>query len=161
MKNRCVIVVLGVFLLLFASCTSTAPTEPLQKKYEQIIEFSGLDSKTIFDRANVWAVSTFNSADAVIEYSNEETGTIAGKFVYDVFATYFFYNIDKARVILTINVKDNRCRLTYQMADIHITGASSLWRAPSDAEFKQMKFEETCESLTQDFKKAIETTDDW
>jgi hypothetical protein len=156
----------GMFALIITIFTGCASTKinPDMASFEKVVDFPNMSKEQIFDKSNIWAVKSFNKADSVIEYSDKDTGTIAGKFTYTASILKFGQNVDRARCILTLKIKDNKAKISISMAEIHINGAYGVqtWREPTLSEFKKLKFEPACEALAQDFEKTIKKPDtDW
>ena len=79
------------------------------ESYVKIVEAPNNTKSELFAKVNTWAVENFNKADAVIEFADKETGTIAGKYVQTLIANGLQY---KSRSTVKIEVKDNRARIT-------------------------------------------------
>ena len=84
MKRQSNVIIAFTFIIisLFVTSCVSAKVKTFDEKVD-LLEFPGQTKKQIFDKANKWAVKVFNNADAVIEYSNFETGTISGKYIYN------------------------------------------------------------------------------
>lgn len=150
-----------IFLLLIVGCATT-PVNNEEYVKEIIVDLPGMSSSEIYDKANMWAVQTFNSADAVIEYSNPETSTIAGKFVYEKFVYFGIYQIDQVRTVFTIQIKDEKAKLTYKLGDVRVmAGLNKSWRSPNSSEAKKLGFEESCNMVTENFKKEVLQDTSW
>ncbi len=94
-------------------CASTAQIVTIDEKSE-IIEVQDQTKGQIFGNANKWAVKTFGSAESVLEYSNQEVGTISGKFIYPSSDNFAYNGYSDVKSIITIECKDNKLRLTLQ-----------------------------------------------
>lgn len=161
MKKVLFIFCLSLFMLLVVGCAST-PVSSDDYVYEVVVDIPGMNASEIYDKANLWAVNTFNSAEAMIEYSNPETYTIAGKFVYEKFIYLGIYQIDQVRNVFTIQIKDEKAKLAYRLGDVRVmVGMNKSWRSPNSSEAEKLGFEEICGMVTDDFIKEILQDSSW
>ena len=120
--NKCLYAFIAVCSLLacavtVSGCASTAQIVQIDEKSE-IIEVQGQNKSQIFDNANKWAVKVFGSAESVLEYSNQEVGTISGKFVYSSSDNFKLSGYSNVKSVITVECKDNKLRLTLQPLEI-------------------------------------------
>lgn len=120
MKKLC-FAVICCFILV--SCVSTGydpfdvnTVEPVQK----VIEFENVPQEDLFRVANIWMVNSFKSAESVIEFSDNNSGGIAGKyystFPYDETSSYKL----RTKNSIAIEVKDNKVRITFMLTNIEL-----------------------------------------
>ena len=69
MKNKLLIIVMVVVALL-SGCATTS-TENVVDEMSIVVEIPNKTADELFVLANSWAVDTFNSAEAVIEFSDK------------------------------------------------------------------------------------------
>ncbi|AOY88673.1 hypothetical protein BKP64_11090 [Marinobacter salinus] len=99
----------AVFLSGCASFEQT-PQSELSKPITYIYEFPGEDADDLYSRSRLWVAETYNSAEAVITFDDQETGTLkgtgVGSAVWSLFERHYKYN-------LGIDVKDGKTRLQF------------------------------------------------
>lgn len=103
------LMVLAIALLVITGCASTEDIENAVSEMSVVIEAEGKSADELFVLANSWAVDTFNSAEAVIEFSDKESGIIKGTFSYSISG---FNNYD-TETTMTIEVREGRLRITF------------------------------------------------
>lgn len=100
------IIVLVVFTLLLASCTTIKTSEV--KGVTKVVEVPGVSKDDLFVRASSWMVETFNSAKYVTQFSDKDAGVIKGK--YRITFPQFLA-IGECEATFTIECKDGKCRI--------------------------------------------------
>jgi len=103
----------GLFLLglLFTACTPYGrPTEPIT--YNEVVETSSISKDDLFTKVSLWFVETFQSTDYTIQFSDKESGVIAGNYTGRSI-TNTLGDIYELSATITIEIKDGRYRLTF------------------------------------------------
>jgi hypothetical protein len=107
-----------VFLILVASFYSSHGQDklldilPLKDgvvTYTNVIQVDGANKEELYSRAKKWFVTTFKSANDVIQLDDKENGEIVGKGNFNI--TYYARNPIINHTI-TISVKDGRFKYT-------------------------------------------------
>lgn len=113
MKTYISFISLSSLLLLGCSNKTLVLAPEAARSMEKIIEIEGKDKESLYVLANSWAVETFTSADAVIEYQDKEVGRIMGKYSFEYspensLKRYLF------RQTIIIDTKDGKvkCKIT-------------------------------------------------
>ena len=121
------IIVLVVFTLLLASCTTIKPSEV--KGVTKVVEVSGASKDELFVKASSWLVDAFNSAKSVIQFSDKEAGVIKGK--YRITFPQFL-ETGECEATFTVECKDGKCRLiiddpyNFRADDIYSTRITNM-----------------------------------
>lgn len=102
------ILLLSAVSLIFVSCMSTN-VQPIER--QEIFEVPGSSKESLFVRANSVAVDMFNNAKSVIQFSDKDAGIIKGKFVIQNITSGLY--IWDANVVITIEIKDSKIRMTF------------------------------------------------
>jgi hypothetical protein len=98
----------------------------IQKPVEQVFEAPGHTKEQIYGAAKIWIAETFRSAKAVIEYDNEDEGTIIGNGLMQYPCRGFecLAKSDwKVRFTIRIDTKDDKFRLTF--SNVNLVWAAS------------------------------------
>lgn len=90
-----------LLLFVFVSVAVNAQIERIEK----VVEVSDVDKSTLYGRAKDFFVTTYRSANAVIQNDDVENGKIVGKGTFEVFAVMTEF---KVRHSVSIYVKDNK-----------------------------------------------------
>ena len=109
MRNKLSIVaMLLVALFVVSGCASTS-NENVVDEMNVVVEVPNKTADELFVLANSWAVDTFNSAEAVIEFSDKDAGIIKGTFSHSIsgFNTYL------TETTITVEVREGRARITF------------------------------------------------
>lgn len=128
MKRITLGIVLWISILALHGCVSMPTAEEIQqnayKGESQVVDFSNIDKSKIFDASKIWIAKRFTSANNVIQYSDKEKGTIIGKGNFSLKCPdgvggleCMAYTSTRAEFTLTIDIKDNKARLTF--SDVH------------------------------------------
>lgn len=121
------IIVLVVFTLLLASCTTIKTSEV--KGVTKVVEVSGASKDELFVKASSWLVDAFNSAKSVIQFSDKEAGVIKGK--YRITFPQFL-ETGECEATFTVECKDGKCRLiiddpyNFRADDIYSTRITNM-----------------------------------
>lgn len=166
MKNKSLKVILFAVLVAFmvSSCSTTSSDEPVQKEMQIVIEAPDKTQDELYVLANSWAVDTFKSSEAVIDFSDKEAGIIKGTFTYEIggFNTYM------TETTMTIEVKEGRLRMTFDNAKSRMThlmgNVTSLsawpWGECSDGQLAELN--KVWSLMIQDLSNALnEETEVW
>jgi len=107
--KRVIMLTVVILSAIFTSCVTSEALPDSENNYSVVIETVGLNKERLFLLANDWMVSSFRSAEAVIEYSDSESGIIIGNATGNVYVG----GIGKAsvRFKITIEVKDEKSRI--------------------------------------------------
>jgi len=115
---------LTLFLLAISvtSCATMGSKVPEEERHMQIVyNFPGNNADALFVSVNSWFVDTFNSAESVIEFSDKEAGIVKGKYAFMM--KDGIYDI-RVMTTITVNVKDEKCRISFDNPIYAITGNS-------------------------------------
>jgi hypothetical protein len=108
-------VMLGCFIGAISNI-SLAAKEPL-KEVSEIVEIPNMAQKQIFDAAKIWMAQSFKSSNSVIQYEDQNTGTIVGKgnMKYPCKGAWNCLANEKNLVLFTVKIdtKDNKARVTF------------------------------------------------
>lgn len=107
MKNKLLIIVMVVVALL-SGCATTS-TENVVDEMSIVVEIPNKTADELFVLANSWAVDTFNSAEAVIEFSDKDAGIIKGTFSHSISG----FNTYMTETTITVEVREGRARITF------------------------------------------------
>ncbi len=100
--------VLIIALIIMAGCASTS-NENVVDEMSVVVEVPGKTADELFVLANSWAVDIFNSAEAVIEFSDKDAGIIKGTFTHDING----FNDYRTETTITIETREGRARITF------------------------------------------------
>ena len=110
MKKIMVCAVIISALVLLASCATLDPESSFEIQ-QTVVEVEEASSDELFVRANEWMTQAFNSAKAVIQYSDKDAGIIRAK--YDSDATQGLMEIECTTNFM-VECKDGKARLTLE-----------------------------------------------
>jgi hypothetical protein len=113
-----------ILLLLFAGLSSNAqssnkelpslPYDSATKKisYFGVVNIDSTSKEELYTRAKLWFATTYNSANAVIQMDDKESGIIVGKATMKVgyYALGTYYHAGYIDYLITIKTKDNKYR---------------------------------------------------
>lgn len=144
-----------------AGCATTNNPENAMATAEDmnpqaVIDVPGITKDEIFDATNRYIAETFNSAKAVIDYTDKPSGTIIGNasFSYpcvgamECIGKGGFYVMAKIKV----EAKDGKFRLSFSNEQLGIPAPVAIY-SKRDADAAKQRFDETAKSL----KAYIET----
>ena len=110
MKKIMVCAVIISALVLLASCATLDPESSFEIQ-QTVVEVEGASSDELFVRANGWMTQAFNSAKAVIQYSDKDAGIIRAKYDSEF---YIAWADCQCTTDLLIECKDGKARLTIE-----------------------------------------------
>lgn len=96
-----------IVMILITGC-ATIKVPPEMRTFEKIVEISNQSKNDLYIKANSWFVSTFNSAESVIEFQDKEAGKIMGKYVFSYMEGIYYYDIKQT---ISIDIKDSKVRI--------------------------------------------------
>ncbi|MDY7026706.1 MAG: DUF4468 domain-containing protein [Spirochaetota bacterium] len=105
MKQTILLLISAAMLFGCASATTVMSEDP------QVIEIIEVDASVsdIFRLSNEWMVETFNSAEAVIQYTDKEEGVLMGKGVSEIPVTLGSWRIGYT---LKIETREGKARIS-------------------------------------------------
>ena len=171
--KKAIIVISVLAMLALVSCASTSNVDfsALTEGVQKVIEVPNESKDALFVKANNWAVSAFNSADSVIEFSDKESGTITGKYTMKFQGNAWNLKLGGWKVspltLMEINIKEGKARITLKLVGVDLyngygvksSGDLKTNFVQEDADILMMKWD----NLITDFEKALTKTvsDDW
>ncbi len=111
MKKKTVVILSVVVLgMVMMSCSTFYGEQASEEdRFMQIVkDYPDISHNELFVMVNTWFVSTFNSAESVIEYSDKEAGRVMGKYTFEYMDTLNTYRV---RTTISVDVKDGKTRL--------------------------------------------------
>lgn len=153
------ITIISFTLLLFISCGTSQKSlvhiNPIIKSFE----ING-DKNDLYVRANNWMVETFKSAKSVIQFTDKESGTVSGRYLFkESMQVQGFVNTPyDIYAIIKLQVKDNAARITVSPEDfVEIKGLTY-----QQYRFTRENAVDMGNKLTQSFETYMKTnTEDW
>lgn len=100
-------------LYVLSSCTATmtgAKASAEMRSMQKVVEIPGLTQDEIYIRANSWFVSTFNSAESVIEFQDKESGKIMGKYVFTYGEGVYTFGVKQT---VDVEMKEGKMRVSF------------------------------------------------
>ena len=99
---------------LFLSCVSweRTPEEKLNEPFTYVYDLPDMTQDEIYKHARIWVAETYNSAESVISFEDEESGMLKGNGIGelrpegDLYSRQFLYNIG-------IYCKDNKSKIEF------------------------------------------------
>ena len=155
MKKLLILLPLCIALL---GCATT--NQATTNTYQQVVE-SDKSQQELFKLSNEWIAINFESAKSVIEYSDNESGKIMGHGRMNAAAGSSHMLFD-----LTIEVKDNKSRITYTNIEMDFSNLSGLARGVAESQGLTQKdydyFVEKADLLNKDYLEYVNKTEtDW
>ena len=98
-----------VSVLLILSCVSSKQLTPTSQS--EVVNATGKTKDELYIRANTWMVEVFNNAKSVIQFSDKESGIVAGKYLMNVIITSTTTR-NEVYSIIKIQVKDEGAKIT-------------------------------------------------
>lgn len=123
-----------VFFMSLVGC-ATAPAEKLRSS--NVIELPGMKKDQIFTKSLQWVATTFRSANTVTQYKDQKEGKIVLQMVTETFA---YMTSMTFHTSITIDIKDNKSRLSFEAHDISKSGTAYQEIYDSEAEFAQKSY---------------------
>lgn len=149
---RKILFIFSFCFLCFGCATTSTNYADITTREARVFNFSGISQTELFIRTNLWFVQSFKSANAVVEFSDKDTGTLAGKFITNQLVTGTLLGPDKVKYIVLVNVKDNAIRFTLQVAEVGVLQRyGHLWRTPTEYEFKKINLKKTTDVISNEF----------
>lgn len=114
-------------------------------------------------------VRNFNKADSVLEYSNKDSGTMSGKYVYDDGNTIEVTGhglglwVKMARAIMTVEIKDEKVRFTCRLSEKYSESGfenTYSWKPISGNDVANLHFGDIYNSLVASLKKYVTNKND-
>lgn len=123
--NYLVLFTLAATLLVQACVTSTVSTAD-EQELTTVLPFSEMPKEEIFDRAIEYIARNYNSADSVIQLSDEDRGQIVARGISYSAGDSFDFNIKRPfRYTLLIDVKEEKMRIRYEnIESVNINGVA-------------------------------------
>lgn len=149
-------------LILFSSAFLFAKNlSPEEVKYQEVLEFPGIEADVLFEKAKQSFVNQCHSAKDVIQYSNKEEGKFIGKAWMDV-----TYSLTPVRTwfVITVDVKNEKMRITF--TDMRMPGVFSnkedetLFTLKMQLDKFSVKAKKIVETMQKDILAKVED-DDW
>jgi len=82
--------------------------------FTEIIKIDNADAKALYNKAKIWFVHSFNSAQNVIQLDDKESGKIIGKGLFRVVSSVIVKgDIGVVKFTVEIVVKDGRYKYTF------------------------------------------------
>jgi hypothetical protein len=155
----------AVITILFSiiGCQST-PLTKVDKEIAKTYQVPNMNKKELFHSANMWMAKNYNSSQDVIQYSNEDSGTIIGKGIIpmpcDSSKRLLCGGSILTEYTMTIEVKDNKFRTTFENLQLLIDGnKSNYWNKDAYEDARPVLLEQS-DSIFASMIKS-ETTDNW
>lgn len=135
---------------IFSYCQEL-PTKDGKILYEIVDSTVKGTGGEIYDRAKVWFVEAFKSANAVIQLDDKENSTIIGKGYFS-----FTHNLQPYEVWFTakINVKDNRYRA--QLYSVNVRAGSTRVEVAGEWFIEKKSRNKEREKMAKGFEGIIE-----
>lgn len=110
------ILVLGLVMGLVGCATMPTPTDKKMNDLVEVIEVPNKTKDQIFEGSKIWIAQSFKSANNVIQYADEDSGSIIGKgniqYPCDGFIDCGAFGNDKVNFTIKIDSKDNKARVS-------------------------------------------------
>jgi hypothetical protein len=95
-----------------------------QLTYSNVIECAGMDKDKIYDNINGWFTKTFADKTAAVQTNSKETGALIVNVNIKNVVT-FPHQVVSVNMIVKINIKDGKARLTTTIKDYVINSGTS------------------------------------
>jgi len=103
------VVLMMVVAITLCGCSGYRALSSSEMHIQKVVEIPNTPKGVLFNRSRMWYATAFKSANTVIQYENEENGTIMGNgFVVDSIMT----SHHELRFSIQTEVKDNKARIT-------------------------------------------------
>lgn len=160
MINR-ILVILAV-LFTTSSCGVSQGTSVNIGPVEKVFEHPG-NQNELYVRANNWMVKTFKSAKSVIQFSDKESGTVSGRYLFrpsPVASSTYTNSADyDLYALIQINVKDQKSKITITPEPFTTYDSPFV---KDENKFTQEKAVKIIKGLITDFDNAMKSKDeDW
>lgn len=157
-----------LLIILISGCASLYQGTPLKDPVvvlEKVIETPDKDKGELYISVNSWFVSTFVSAESVIEYQDKEAGKVMGKYTTSFTDGSYIYNM---RSTIAVDVKDNKAKIKLSEPMVKIIGnkygyaTSATDYAPVSTEELKVQTMIVWNRLVREFETKIqEKSEDW
>jgi len=149
--------------ILCVSCVSLKPTAISIEPRTSVIQTTGKQDD-LYVKANSWMAETFGSSKSVIQFTDKESGTVIGKYLFNRSqkSTGLYGNestlSEDSYAIIKIQVKDNKAKINIAPNDYAIVenmyGSEPLTKDLGEQRIK---------SLISNFKKYMKNdkSTDW
>lgn len=126
MKNIFIAAILGGVLSLSGCVSMPTPTDKPMESVVEVVEVQGHKKDQLFEASKVWIAKSFKSANNVIQYQDQATGTIIGKgnilFPCEGFIDCRAFGKDRVNFTIQIDTKDDRARVSiYDITATNLT----------------------------------------
>lgn len=107
-----------ILLALVAICGCSSFQEPpeSERTFKEIVFLPGTQKKTNFTNSMIWIAYYFNSAKAVVDFQDVESGRIIAKGILPI-STIYGAEV-KINVFIEISVKDEKTKIKIIAGDI-------------------------------------------
>lgn len=100
-------------LILFSQDILPIDKESGKITYSEIVIVDNADAKALYNKAKIWFVHSFNSAQNVIQLDDKESAKIIGKGLFSVTSSVIVKaDIGVVKFTIEINAKDGRYKYT-------------------------------------------------
>jgi hypothetical protein len=174
MKKLLVAGVLGFSLILGGCVSMPTPTDKPMESVVEVVEVQGQKKDQLFESSKVWIAKSFKSANNVIQYQDQTTGTIIGKgniqFPCEGFIDCGAFGKDRVNFTIQIDTKDDRARVSiYDITITNLTyvqgGVNNIGQErPVSILEHQQRIQAKLKGLIQQYKSEIVTqkaSSDW
>lgn len=174
MKKLLVAGVLGFSLILGGCVSMPTPTDKPMESVVEVVEVQGQKKDQLFESSKVWIAKSFKSANSVIQYQDQTTGTIIGKgniqFPCEGFIDCGAFGKDRVNFTIQIDTKDDRARVSiYDITITNLTyvqgGVNNIGQErPVSILEHQQRIQAKLKGLIQQYKSEIVTqkaSSDW
>lgn len=154
-KNTAAIAV-AIAIGLAGCATVKDPTyinaTPEEMAPQTIVEVPGFTKDEIFDATNKYIAEHFNSAKAVIDYSDKPSGTVIGNAAFSYPAQGALESIGKSGFVvmakMKVEAKDGKFRLSFSNEQLGIPYPVAIY-TKRDADAAKQRFDETAKQLKE------------
>lgn len=158
---------ISAVLFYTAGCSSAPKEQPETFDEIRIISIPEAAHNEIYTRVNIWIVDTFGSTNSVIQYADKEDGILKGSVQSGSYRTGIM--LYKITSILTIEIKDEKCRISLTKPHYNYTGDVISGTYPSPRPDKEIKSGKIISIMKKDknkllnsFEEAVKTNpEDW
>jgi len=161
------LIIFSIILPAFSNAQFQMPIKDGKVFYEEIDTIPNLSKAELYNRSKIWFVNTFNSAKAVLQMDDKESGIVMGKGItaYDAGNVITGTMRNSINYTININIKDNKYRI--QVYDIYVTNQNASYtpeyclKYPKMNKKKLENIDNNVKDLIAGFKTAInKKTDD-
>ena len=107
-----------VFIAMVSLYLCCATLSPEQLTVQDVVDVRGKTKKVIYTASLEWIETTFKTHQTVVEYKNPESAKIVGSIITTGRKMLHDYKF-KSRI--TIDIKDNKARLTFEPQSLSIS----------------------------------------